>query len=87
MVHAETCPVCHGIGRTEYAEGGSGTTVRKSQPCHGCAGKGWVEVGSDDPVAIPVIPWPVDPNPWHPAPYIPPRWPHVTWTYSHDRGL
>lgn len=62
MAHAEICPVCGGIGRTEYVEGGNGTTVRKSQPCHGCGGKGWVEVGNDNipvPVPIQLRPWPV----------------------------
>ncbi len=56
MAHSETCPVCHGIGRTEYVEQDS-TTVRKSQPCHGCDGKGWVEVGDTIP------PFPVRPLP------------------------
>ena len=76
MVHAETCPVCHGIGRIEYVEGGIGTTVRKSQPYHGCHGKGWVEVGSDDSV---VVPW----GPYVPEPTITVGdWVYESGTYS-----
>lgn len=79
MAHAEICPVCHGIGRTEFVEGGSGTTVRKSQPCHGCDGKGWVEVGDDTPC-------PYGFPPWFPVPYKP-EWPRITWHYQHEVGL
>ena len=86
MAHAEKCPVCNGIGRTEYVEGGSGTTVRKSQPCHGCGGKGWIEVGDTIP-----SPTPFEINP-APMPYLPPyspyrEWPRVIWTYPFERGL
>lgn len=89
MAHAEICPVCHGIGRTEYVEGGSSTTVRKSQPCHGCDGKGWVEVGNDGisaPYGFP--PWFPVPTPT-PSPYrsYKPYWPMITYHYPHDRGL
>jgi hypothetical protein len=35
MAHAETCPVCHGTGK--YL----GNT------CHGCHGKGWIEVNGE----------------------------------------
>ena len=81
MSHAETCPVCLGTGETQFKG------VLKTKSCHGCAGKGWVEVGNDNiPVPYPVLvptPAPCEPR-W---PYIPPRWPRVTWTYSHDRGL
>ena len=76
MSHAEKCPVCNGIGRTETTETDTSTLVRKSQPCHGCAGKGWVEVGSDM-TFVPVYPIPVpipEPNPWHPC-----RWPLTTY--------
>jgi len=32
MAHAEKCPVCLGTGHWNL------------KPCHGCEGKGWVEV-------------------------------------------
>lgn len=48
MAHAEICPVCCGRGRSDFKEEKSGTTIHKSQPCHGCNGRGWVEV-SDTP--------------------------------------
>jgi len=37
MSHAEKCPICNG----------QGTIDKEYQPknCHGCNGKGWVEVG------------------------------------------
>ena len=83
MAHAETCPVCHGIGRTEYVEGIDSTTVRKSQPCHGCDGKGWVEVSDPAPA------WPVQP-PKEPTTYpygLPPWFPIVSYIYPSDKGL
>jgi len=74
MAHAEICPVCSGTGCTD-----DGIEPRITVDCHGCNGKGWVEVGNDN---IPV-PYPVP----APTPAIGPEWPLVTWTYSHDRGL
>ncbi|MCK5608865.1 hypothetical protein KAR91_43735 [Candidatus Pacearchaeota archaeon] len=78
MAHAEKCPVCDGIGRTEFVEGGSGTTVRKLQPCHGCGGKGWIEV-SDPQRPIELRPWD-----W-PYPGCPHA--HQRWIYSGEIGL
>lgn len=37
MRHAEKCPVCEGEGK------------HKDKTCHGCNGRGWVEVGVDYP--------------------------------------
>lgn len=74
MAHAETCPVCRGSGCTD-----DGKEPRITVDCHGCNGKGWVEIGSSDPIAVPMQPWPV---------YAPPRWlyqPQVTigpWVYE-----
>lgn len=48
MAHAEICPVCKGSGRI-------GSERHERRDCHGCGGKGWVEVGSDDSV----VPWPI----------------------------
>jgi DnaJ-class molecular chaperone len=42
-MHAEICPICKGQGTVPlYPQGGY--TVEPPQPCHGCGGKGWVEV-------------------------------------------
>jgi hypothetical protein len=53
MKHAEICPVCKGTGKY------------KRKKCHGCNGKGWVEIGTD-PIVIPPI------KPTRPMPTIPP---------------
>lgn len=43
---AVKCPVCEGDGEVEDM-GGIGTTqIRKE--CHGCKGKGWVEVSETE---------------------------------------
>lgn len=65
MAHAEKCPVCEGSGkvypRTSTSTGG--ITIPNSDPCHGCNGKGWVEVGDTYPVfPEPVSPWSIEPR-------------------------
>jgi len=41
MAHAERCPLCLGTGNKNGVESNPfGTT----EICHGCGGKGWVEV-------------------------------------------
>lgn len=65
MAHAEVCPVCQGKGKGEAT-------------CHGCGGKGWVEVGLEIstytiplpfytiyPSYYPSYPW--EPCTWYPA--------------------
>lgn len=37
MSHAELCPVCKGTGKVNEKE------------CHGCQGKGWIEIGDSIP--------------------------------------
>ena len=52
MAQAVTCPVCEGTGRVQPTDGSTEPKALKhawSEPCHGCAGKGWVEVGNDAP--------------------------------------
>ena len=92
MAHAETCPVCKGSGLVYPEKGRKIDDVTVAQTCHGCNGKGWVEVGDTIPAfPSPVIPAPI-PNswPWQPDPYAP-RWPwqgpYVTWRYQHEVGL
>lgn len=41
-MRAELCPVCHGSGTVQCMGYSS------SLACHGCGGKGWVEVGNAD---------------------------------------
>ena len=46
MTHAERCPVCNGSGK--YVESTYFTiTAPIEKTCHGCLGKGWVEVRDD----------------------------------------
>jgi len=62
MAHAEKCPVCDGSGDVA------------TKQCHGCAGRGWVEVKDEAP-AVPYIPWypyPTYPTyPTYPSPATP----------------
>ncbi len=52
MSHAESCPVCCGEGKTQARTYGD---PPKKVTCHGCNGRGWVEV-QDNETCIPVIP-------------------------------
>jgi len=45
MKHAEICPVCGGTGKVNM------------EKCHGCDGKGWVEVEGE--CGQPIRPWPI----------------------------
>ena len=68
-MHAERCPVCVGTGKIE------------KETCHGCGGKGWVEVTDNEPCYYPYIPYRYPDYP--PSPSTPP-WPYsptvTTWT-------
>lgn len=44
MSHAEKCPVCEGRGSITIC--GFTVPYGSTEVCHGCGGKGWVEVGS-----------------------------------------
>lgn len=79
-MQAVLCPVCNGTGKV------------KKKTCHGCDGRGWVEVhggGGDSP--FPWKPYPEPhprPEPWHPwRPYRP--WRHEDdwhiWRYDYER--
>lgn len=67
---AVQCPVCNGTGLKAVIP-----VMEKCEtvPCHGCNGKGWVEVGGE------ITPQPFNPFwPWSPqVPSSPPTW---TWT-------
>ena len=44
MARAVICPVCGGKGAIEESEPYTTTSPYK-RTCHGCGGRGWVEVG------------------------------------------
>lgn len=44
MTHAERCPVCWGKGTVEARNWGVDINASNPTTCHGCNGKGWVEV-------------------------------------------
>ena len=75
---AELCPVCEGKGVVTlliYPEEGNKATdkVPTERTCHGCNGKGWVDIGGGWTVPY----WPVCPiDRWYPV------WPgiHYYWT-------
>ena len=52
MSHAQTCPICDGKGRIKDPNyDPAATGVPNDVTCHGCNGKGWVEVGTSFPHA------------------------------------
>ncbi|MCJ7828416.1 MAG: hypothetical protein MUP81_01585 [Dehalococcoidia bacterium] len=44
---AARCPVCYGTGKYTDPLDPMSTAVPMPRTCHGCAGKGWVEVHED----------------------------------------
>jgi len=67
MAHAEICPICHGRGKIRNPED---ITTPMEITCHGCGGKGWIEVSNERSYY---------PFPYSPKPY--PNWPksHKPW--------
>jgi hypothetical protein len=68
MSHAEICPICHGTGKLsakveEWVTTGGNVGYKT---CHGCGGKGWIEVADS---YAPIYPYPnfpsSDPYPWY----------------------
>jgi len=57
-MHAEICPICKGKGE-EYDSTLAAQQASPYKPCHGCNGKGWVEVGGDKQSVIPSISYPI----------------------------
>jgi len=84
MSKAQLCPVCGGTGKiTKQTVGTAGDTFEVT--CHGCGGKGWVEVAEGTcpmypcPTYIPpVYPYPDYPSTGDPLP--PP--PNTTWYFG-----
>jgi len=54
MAHAERCPVCYGKGTIE--ETYENSSAKSWKTCHGCFGRGWVEV-SDQIIQV-IQPYP-----------------------------
>ena len=50
MAQAIICPVCMGTGKYKECPYPSNATCVNpiERVCHGCGGRGWVEVGSDE---------------------------------------
>lgn len=56
MAHAEKCPVCDGSGQV-HGPSSRDTALRE---CHGCSGRGWVEVSDPEPKVFELREGPVD---------------------------
>jgi len=50
MAHAEICPLCDGNGNKDGQPDNPGGT---NKFCHGCGGRGWLEVADEIPYYIP----------------------------------
>ncbi len=65
MAHAEVCPVCWGTGKARRF--GATDLTEEWVNCHGCGGKGWVEVSDNSPHYPRPYPQPEPaPTPWTP---------------------
>lgn len=63
MAHAQRCPICGGTGKTpknldevqeeSHRRDTPMSDVKKAKTCHGCHGKGWVEVADMSPSQSP----------------------------------
>jgi len=70
MVKAVKCPVCGGTGKYTPPNDFKTTDVPQERTCHGCNGKGWVEIGSSDYPFYPIYPTPISPGyPYYPIWY------------------
>ena len=63
MAKAVQCPICNGAGKLKDPGKNMDATYAPEKICHGCSGKGWVEVSEEfsqkSPQYIPSInPWP-----------------------------
>lgn len=52
MTHSERCPICLGSGKLLYQNyfNESSCSNTSEHTCHGCTGKGWIEVNDSYPV-------------------------------------
>lgn len=73
MAKAIKCPICNGAGKLKDPRKNMDATYAPEETCHGCIGKGWVEV-ADDLGFIP--PYPGTPNlPYYSFYYPSPQYP------------
>lgn len=56
MAHAEKCPICEGKGKI-HGMNTDGQGMPLHETCHGCNGKGWVEISDYVPDGW-LHPWP-----------------------------
>jgi len=81
MKQVVICPICHGNGKIRtidecmIADDAPGIKGEQKVSCHGCSGKGWIEIGKDDGPCYPIVP------------YYPPHYPaypfyYITWSGS-----
>lgn len=69
-MHAEKCPICGGAGQLQGINDLSGSAANPpTRTCHGCGGKGWVEVRDDKPEWVITTPWTQPPEPNDIPPY------------------
>ena len=77
MAKAVICPVCNGSGkltvRQDYTYQTTSANNNVEVMCHGCGGKGWVEVAED---YVPYVPY----QPY--VPYVP--YPYQPWWNPND---
>ena len=73
--HAERCPVCYGSGKYTPPYDPNSSSVPQPQTCHGCGGKGWVELYDYQTQPQPQPNIPITPFPG--TPYFPPNWPWI----------
>jgi len=69
---AVVCPICNGSGKISVEEP---TTAGGMKTCHGCGGKGWVEIHNDFYLC---------PKPYRLGDYEPTRWTTTTTNGRHS---
>lgn len=75
MAHSEKCPICNGSGKVTSVNDGISTAVPMDIICHGCGGKGWIEIADTIP-SFPVQPNYPPPTIWPiPGTTLPPHYP------------
>ena len=58
---AVICPVCSGTGKYIETNTYETSVVTTPRMCHGCSGKGWVEVNETTPTTPTIYPQPIFP--------------------------
>jgi hypothetical protein len=61
-MHAEICPICLGKGKIQQADDEAYCTAINIVVCHGCWGRGWVEVSDEPKVSFSFASYEPDPN-------------------------